>query len=119
MNHGEVHKYLGIKLEHFKVGQVKITMLDYIDEIVDIFDKSDLTGGGTNSSAAPAILFKVYEECKIINAKQAVEFHHLLSKIVFATKRDRLDACTAILFLTTRLREPDNDNWVKLVHLKK
>ena len=39
-------------------------MLEYIDEILDIFDKSDPTGGGTKSSAAPAIVFKVDKYCK-------------------------------------------------------
>ena len=38
-------------------------MLDYIDEILNTFDKADTTGGGTESSAAPSIIFKVDEGC--------------------------------------------------------
>ena len=56
---GGVQKYLGMILDYSTVGQLKITMLDYIDEIIDAFDKSDPTGGGTKPSAAPAIIFKV------------------------------------------------------------
>ena len=85
VNHGKVHKYLGIKLEYSAVGQVEITMLEYIDKIVDTFDKDDLTSGGTNSGAAPDIIFTVDEEK--INVKQAVEFHHLVAKTLFATKK--------------------------------
>ena len=33
------HKYLGMTLDYSKFGQVKITMLDYINEILDRFDK--------------------------------------------------------------------------------
>ena len=56
---GKVHKYIGMKLDYSTVGQLKITMLDYIDEILDIFDKSNPTGGNNSSSAAPSILFRV------------------------------------------------------------
>ena len=41
MNRGKVHKYLGITLDYFTVGQLKIAMLDYFDEILDTFDESD------------------------------------------------------------------------------
>ena len=34
-------------LDYNTVGQVNITMLDYIDEILDAFDKVDTMGGGT------------------------------------------------------------------------
>ena len=64
VNRGKVNKYLGTTLEYSTVGQVKITMLDYIDEIIDTFDQSYPTGRGTKSSAAPDILFKVDKYCK-------------------------------------------------------
>ena len=56
----------------------------------------DYTGGSTKSNAAPAIILRVNEDCKKLNVKQAVEFHHLVAKILFATKRARTDTCTAI-----------------------
>ena len=42
-----VHKYLGTTLAYSTIGQVKITMLDYINEIFNTFDKIYPTGGGT------------------------------------------------------------------------
>ena len=51
-------------LDYTTVGQVKITMLEYINEIIDTFDKVDPTGGVTNSSATPAIIFKADKDCK-------------------------------------------------------
>jgi hypothetical protein len=36
---------------------------------------------------------------------------------LYATKRARPDTCTEITFLTTRVREPDKDDWAKLIHL--
>ena len=63
LNCGKVHKYLGMTLDNTTVGQVKITILDCIDEIIDTFDMLYPTCGGTKSSAESAILFKVYEYC--------------------------------------------------------
>ena len=90
------HKYLGITLDYFTVVQVKITMLDYIDGILDAFDKADPTGGGTKSSSAPDIILKFEKVCKNLNTKRAVDFHHQVEKILFDTKRARLDTCTVI-----------------------
>ena len=104
VKHRKFHKYLGMTLDYSTVGQVNITMLDYIDEILDAFDKEYPAGGGTKSSAAPAITFRFYKDCKNLNSKQAVEFHYLVEKILFATKWARLYTCTAISFLTTRVR---------------
>ena len=97
-------------LEYTKVGQVKTTTLDYIDKILNAFDKADPTGGGTKSSDALAILLKVKKYCKKLNSKQAVEFHHLAVKILFANKRAMPETCTTISLLTTRVREPENDD---------
>ena len=94
VNRGKVHNYLGIKLDYIKLGKVKITMLNYIDEIIDAFDKEDTTCGGTKSSAAPAVLFKPNKDCEKINAKKVVEFHHRLAKKLFVTKRARPYTCT-------------------------
>ena len=67
-------------MDYSTVGQVKITMLDYIDEIIYAFDKVDPKVGGTYSSTASDIIFKFDEECKKLNSKRDVEFHHLVAK---------------------------------------
>ena len=113
------HKYLGMILDYSTVDQLKITILDYIDELMDAFDEAGPMSGFTKSSTAPSNLLKVDEDCKNLNTKRAVEFHHLVAKILFSTKRVRPDTCTAISFLTTRVREPDSDNWAKLVYIMK
>jgi hypothetical protein len=59
----------------------------------------------------------VDESCENLKQDKAVEFHNLVAKTLYSTKRARLDTCTAIAFLTTRLCAPDKDDWNKLVHL--
>jgi hypothetical protein len=90
VSRGKIQKYLGMTLDYRAPGQVKITMLDYVDEIPAALDKAEPKGGGTKTSAAPDSLFKT---------------------------RARPDTCTANAFLTTRVHGPDKDDWTKLVHL--
>jgi hypothetical protein len=110
VSRGKIHKYLGMNLDYTACGQVKITMFDYVDEILTTFNKAEPKGGGTKSSTAPDILFKVDESCKKLNQDKAVEFHNLVAKTLYATKRARPDTCTAIAFLNTRVRAPVKDD---------
>jgi hypothetical protein len=117
VSRGNIHNYLGMTLDYTVRGQVKITMFDYVEEILPAFDKAEPKGGGTKTSTAPDSLFKVDESCAKLAQKKDVEFHNLVAKTLYATKRARPDTCTAIAFLTTRVREPDKDDWTKLAHL--
>jgi hypothetical protein len=117
VSRGKIHKYLGMTLDYSVPGQVKITMLDYGDEILAAFDKAEPKGVCKKTRAAPDSLFKVDEDCEKLAQAKAVEFHNLVAKTVYATKRAKPDTCTAIAFLTMRVREPDKDDWTKFVHL--
>jgi hypothetical protein len=110
VSRGNIHKYLGITPDYNVRGQGMITMFDYVNEILTAFDKAELKGGGTKTSAAPASLFKVDENCEKLKQDKAVEFHNLVAKTLYSTKRSRPDTCTAIAFLTTRVRAPDKDD---------
>jgi hypothetical protein len=94
-------------------------MLPYIDEILNAFDKADPKASGVKSSATPDNLFKIDDDCEKLSLARAVQFHNIVAKTLYATKRARPDTCTAIAFLTTRVRSPDKDDWNKLAHLMK
>jgi hypothetical protein len=51
-------------LDYTVRGQVNISMFDYIDKIINAFDKAEPKEGSTKSSAAPDDLFKVNKDCK-------------------------------------------------------
>jgi hypothetical protein len=93
VSRGKIHKYLGMTLDYTVRGQVKITVFDYVDEIKTAFE----------TSAAPYSLFKVDENCEKLKQDKAVEFHNLIAKTLYSTKRARPDTCTAVAFLTTRV----------------
>jgi hypothetical protein len=86
VSRGRVHKYLGMTLDYTVCGRVNILMFDYVNEIINAFDKAEPNGGGTKSSAAPDNLFKVNEDNEKLPPEKAVEFHNLVAKTLYATK---------------------------------
>ena len=94
-------------------------MFEYINEILKTFVKIVLNMAGTKSTVAPDNLFTINKECEKLLPDKAVEFHNVVAKMLYMTKQARLDTCTAIAFLMTRVCELDKDDWDKLVHLLK
>jgi hypothetical protein len=103
VSRGKIHNYLGMTLDYTVRCQVKITMFDYIYKILIGFDKAEPKGGDTKTSAAPDSLFKVDELCAKLSQNKYVEFHNLVTKTLYATKRAMPDTCTVIAFLTMRV----------------
>jgi hypothetical protein len=70
VSRGKIHKYIGMTLDYTVRGKVKITMFDYVDDILTVFDKAEPKDGGTKTSAASDSLFKVDENCDKAQARQ-------------------------------------------------
>jgi hypothetical protein len=123
---GKVHKYLGMTLDFATSKVVRVTMLEYVDEIVGSWDKacSELddrynivSGRKRIATVAPDDLLKVDEDAVKLDQVRAKAFHNITAKGIYVTKRGRPDISLAIAFLTTRVKGPDIDNWRKLCHL--
>ena len=61
-------------------------------------------------------LFEVLpdKERNIFDKETVTACHHSVAQLIFGTQRVRKDIQTSVNFLTTRLREPDEDDWSKL-----
>jgi hypothetical protein len=86
VSRGRVHKYLGMTLDYTVCGQVNISMFDYVNKIINAFDKAKPKGGGTKSSTAPDNLLKVNKDHEKLLPEKALEFHNLVAKTLYATK---------------------------------
>ena len=113
----KVLKYLGITLDYTIRGQFHITMIDFLDKLLIAFNKVEPKGVGTKTSTAPENLFKFNKYCEKIPQSKTVHFHNLVAKNLYATKKSRPNTCTAVAFLTTRVRAPDLDDWYNMVHM--
>jgi hypothetical protein len=75
-------------------------------------------GNDTAPTPAAGNLFDV-EETGCLNKKRAEDLHTFVAKGLFACKRARPDIHTATTFLCTRVKQPNEDDWDKLLRLMK
>jgi hypothetical protein len=105
---------------------VKVTMLEYVDEIIGSWDKAcselddgykAISGCKRIATAAPNDIFKVDEDAVKLDQARAKAFRKITAKGIYVAKRARLDISLSIAFLTTRVKGPDIDDWRKLCRL--
>jgi hypothetical protein len=102
---------------------VKVTMIDYIDEIIKTwnrackeFDNSFefVANCKRIAMAASEDLFKVDKDALKLSPPEAKSFHSMIAMMLCVTKQARPNTVLAIAFLTTRVKEPDENDWPKL-----
>jgi hypothetical protein len=108
---GKIHEYLGMTIDYSIPGKVQITMIPYIQGMLD-----ELPPKMAGESATPAAshLFQVNEDAEKLDEPTAQLFHHNVAKLLFLCKHARPDIHTAVTFLCTRVKEPDCDDYKKL-----
>ena len=72
----------------------------------------------TRSSPVGDHLFTVREDAdrKVLPEEQARQFHRMVAQFLFLCKQSRPDIEPLVSFLTTRVKDPDKDDWGKLRH---
>ena len=73
---------------------------------------------GTKACPAEDNLFKVREDedGELLSEEMAKKFHRTVAQLLFLCKRARPDIETLVSFLTTRVKQPDKDDWGMLRH---
>ncbi len=94
-------------MDYTEEGALYVSMLPYIDSILEDFPETI-----QNTSPTPAVehLFKVRENRKLLGEDQAMIFHKIVAQLLFLCMRARRDIQTAVSFLTTRVKHPDEDD---------
>ena len=92
-----------------------VSMIKYLQKITEEFPEVIKS---TSPSRAGGHLFEVREEadCKLLLEEQARRFHRTVAQLLFLCKQARPDIEPLVSFLTTRVKEPDKDDWGKLKH---
>eukprot|EP00804_Cyclotella_cryptica_P009195 CCRYP_003225-RA/>CCRYP_003225-RA protein AED:0.38 eAED:0.38 QI:0/0/0/1/0/0/3/0/295 len=102
INQGVYHDYLGMDLDYSLPGKVRVSMINYIDKILDDFPEAITK---TN---------EVEKQGKFLCEEQARHFHHTVAQLLFISGRARRDIQTSVAFLTTCVKRLDKDDWGKL-----
>ena len=109
---GDVHEYLGMKIDYSQKGKVRFSMPDYINRMLE--DVPSELMQGPSSTPAPNQLFRINPDAEKLDTSSAILFHHLTAQLLYLGKRTRPDLLTAVSFLCTRVQNPDVDDWKKL-----
>jgi hypothetical protein len=122
VHEGDVHDYLGVDHDYSEKGAVKLSMMKHLEKIFSDFPdeigKPSLTPASEN-------LFKIRDpdendtSKKWLEPERAKAFHHSVAQLLFVSTRVRRDIQTAVAFLTTRVKKPDEDDWGKLKRVLK
>ena len=108
---GPIHDYLGMTLDFTKSRVLKLDMSKYIQDMIEDFP-DDLDG--KEEYPWNDKLFKIDENDKKLDKLKSEEFHTFVAKALFLSKRARPDIQPGIPFLTTRVKEPGENDWNKL-----
>jgi hypothetical protein len=108
---GKQHVFLGMHITFHDNGTVSVKMKDYIKEAIAAFG-DDIT----RSAATPAKknLFDIDETAGLLSHQDSEIFHSVVAKLLYVSKRSRLDIQLAIAFLCTRVACSTEQDWVKL-----
>ena len=113
---GKKLTYLGMDMDYTEKGALYVSMLPYIDSILEDFSEKI---GNTSPTPAAEHLFKVRENGNLLDEDQAIIFHKTVAQLLFLCTRARRDIQTAVSFLTTRVKNPDEDDWGKVKRVLK
>ena len=105
---GKQHNYLGMQLDYTQAGVVVFFMESYIDMMLN--DAPD-TISRTATTCTASHLFKINDNPIPLSSSEKEIFVHLTMQGLYLSQHARPDIRTAISFLSSRLRDPDQDDY--------
>ena len=114
---GKIHNYLGTEFNFSRPGHVIIGMTQYMKAMVDDFPMKFKPSDTAQTPAASDLFAK--GDSSPLNEEQAEVCHTFIAKALFACKQARPDIQPTVTALCTRVKEPNQDDWNKLIHLLK
>jgi hypothetical protein len=105
------HDYLAMTLDFTTPGVLKVDMTSYIKKMLVDFP---IKFKGKNKCPWSENLFKVDEASNKLPQDQVKIFHTFVMKGMFLCKRARQDLLPGIVFLASRVKDPNDADWKKL-----
>ena len=114
---GHILEYLGMTLDYTIKGQVKVSMIPYIQNIIKELPKEIMSFASTPASDH---LFQVQDQNAVmLPEEQAIAFHHKVAQLLFVSAKAWQDIQAPVAFVTTWVKGPDEDDWGKLKRVLK
>ena len=112
IHHGKTHCYLGMTIDYPEDGKVKFVMCNYMEGILD---GAPPEMDGLAITPAASSLFSVRKDTKKLDDEHTETYHHINVQLLYLCQCARPDLQPTMAFLsTTRIMQPDIDDWKKL-----
>jgi hypothetical protein len=118
MHTGQRHDYLGVDMEFKDDGTLDVSMVAYLKNVITEFLEM-ISGKGATPAGHHFFQIREGKEAKALEEERSFAFHHTVPQLLFMATRARRDVQTAVAFLTTRVKNPDEDDWGKLKRVLK
>ena len=111
---GKVHDYLGMTYRLHN-DMLELDMTKYVEEMINEFPVKFLKDDKVKTPATD----KLFDDSKgnDLNEKTSQIFHTFVAKGLFVSKRARLDIQPTIAVLCTRVAQPKESDWSKLIKM--
>ena len=114
---GKVHDYLGMILDFSVDGELRINMIPYIKMVLAALP-SNMRGRAATPAAS--YLYKINNVNPVYLDEETVDlFHSVTMQLMYLAQRGRPDTLTAVSFLSSRVQQPDTDDYKKLARVTK
>ena len=111
---GIIHDYLRMTINYSDDNKVKFMMCDYVEGVLDGAPPTEMDGLAITPAASN--LFTVREDTNMLDDEWAELYHHITAQLLYLCQCVRLDLQPTVAFLTTRVTQPDVNDWKKLTH---
>jgi hypothetical protein len=112
------HDYLGVDMEFNDDGTLDVLMIPYLKNVIADFPEL-IVGKAATPAADHLFVIRDEKEARPLEEERALAFHHTVAQLLFMSTRARQDIQTAVAFLTSSVKNPDEDDWGKLKRVLK
>ena len=110
---GIKHTFVGVDIEFIGNGTVVLSMDDYVKECINIYE------GKTKGRAATPAKGTLFDNDEgelgeLLTEEKADKFHRTTTKLLYLSKRVRIDIDLAVSYLCTRVASPTYGDKEKL-----
>ena len=105
--------YLGMHIT-IREDKVIISMKKFIDDFLKLYGNLS-----TRNYVTPTTMkfCEIDMKAPLLGEKRKKIFHTIIAKLLYLSKRVRLDLLFSVTFLSTRVKSPTEDDWCKLVRI--
>ena len=111
-NKGLVYEYLGITIDYSIAGKVVFTMYNYLEDVI-VEAANDLKNSRSYYPGNDQLM-KVDYNSPSLSTKDAELFYQHVVRLLFASKRARPNIQMCVVFLCTRAKSPNEQDYKKL-----